>query len=301
MNKKQLQYAVELSESLNFSLVAEQLGISQPALSKQILSLEKELNVKLFDRTNVPMTLTPAGEYFIHEARKLLYQEDQLIRSMEDFKSGKRGSLVIGISPFRSLYLIPNIAKKFKEKYPGVEIVLNEAGSDQLRKDAAEGKFDFAVVNLPVDESVLDVTPIEADTLVLAVPKAMIDKITPSSADRFSQIDLKDCEALPFVVVGQSQELRQLFEKLCASSEIQPNVAVEVNGVTTAWAMTRAGVGATLLPLQFIENFDFDDSIVLFALKNTAYSRQPAIITRRGQYISEYAKYAIDLLTQKNI
>ncbi len=300
MNRKQLQYVIELSEDLNFSVVAEKLGISQPALSKQILSLEKELDVKLFDRTNIPMTLTAAGEHFITEAKKLIYREDQLLRSMEDYKSGKLGKLEIGISPFRSLYLIPNIVKQVKDKFPGVTVVLHEEGSDTLRKNATEGKYDFALVNLPVDESVLDIKLIEADTLVLAVPEKFLGNLPKSSKGDIPEIDLKDCKNLPFVVVSPLQEMRQLFDKICAEAEFAPMVSMEVVGVSTAWSMARAGVGATLLPLQFVKNFDFDASISLFTLRNCRYSRQPAIVTRRGQFISEYAKYAIELLTQKN-
>ncbi len=296
MNRKQLQYVIELSEDLNFSVVAEKLGITQPALSKQILSLEKELDVKLFDRNNIPMTLTAAGEHFVAEAKKLIYREDQLVRSMEDYKSGKLGKLEIGISPFRSLYLIPNIVKKVKDRFPGVTVVLHEEGSDQLRKNAAEGKYDFAVVNLPVDESVLDVKLIEADTLVLAVPEKLLGSLPKSSKVNIPEIDLKDCKKLTFVVVSPLQEMRQLFDKICAEAEFTPDVAMEVVGVSTAWSMARAGVGATLLPLQFVKNFDFDESISLFTLRNCQYSRQPAIVTRRGQYISEYAKFAINLL-----
>ncbi|MBQ7115521.1 MAG: LysR family transcriptional regulator [Clostridia bacterium] len=301
MNRKQLQYVIELSEELNFSAVAEKIGITQPALSKQVLSLEKELDVKLFDRNNIPMTLTPAGEHFIAEAKKLIYKEDQLLRSMEDYKSGKLGKLEIGISPFRSLYLIPYIVNKVKEKFPGVTVVLHEEGSDLLRKNASEGKYDFAVVNLPVDESVLDVKLIEADTLVLAVPEKFSENFPASSHNSIPEIELKDCKKLPFVVVSPQQEMRQLFDKMCAEVDFTPDVATEVVGVSTAWSMARAGVGATLLPLQFVENFDFDKSIALFKLKNCQQSRQPAIVTRRGQYLSEYAKYAIELLTQKNI
>lgn len=297
MNSRQLQYAIKLSDTRNFSQVAEQLNISQPALSKQILSLEQELGVRLFDRSTIPLSLTPAGEYFIQSAKELLYREDQLRRSMEDFKSGQRGNLVIGISPFRSLYLIPHIAKKVREKYPGIQIVLHEAGSDQLRKEAAEGKYDFAIVNLPVDESVLDVTPIEPDTLVLAVPKSMLDKLPPVSGSGLPQIDLADCRELPFIVVGQSQEMRRLFDKLCASADFHPNIAAEVVGVSTAWSMAHAGVGATLLPLQFAVNMSSDDALVFFTLKSSTQSRQPAVITRRGQYLSPYAEYAIRLLT----
>lgn len=296
MNRKQLQYVIELSKDLNFSVVAEKLGISQPALSKQILSLERELDVKLFDRNNNPMTLTAAGEHFVNEAKKIIYSEDQLLRSMEDYKSGKLGKLEIGISPFRSLYLIPNIVKKVKDKFPGVTVVLHEEGSDLLRKNAVEGKYDFAVVNLPVDESVLDVKLIEADTLVLAVPDKFSNNLSESLKDSIPEIDLKDCNDIPFVVVSPAQEMRQFFDKICAEADFTPSVAMEVVGVSTAWSMARAGVGATLLPFQFVKNFDFDESISLFSLRNCQYSRQPAIVTRRGQYFSEYAKYAIELL-----
>lgn len=294
MNTRQLQYAVELSKTLNFSTVAERLGISQPALSKQILHLESEIGVKLFDRSTTPLTITPAGEHFVQEAQRLLYQEDQLLRSMGDFKSGKSGSLSIGISPFRSLYLMPDIAKQLKEKFPNVRIVLHEVSSDQLRKGTAEGKFDLAIVNLPVDESILDVTPLEPDTLVLAVPKDFAARLPAQTSGK---IALEDCQNIPFVVVGANQEMRQLFEKSCAAAGFQPHIAMEVVGLSTAWAMCRSGIGATLLPLQFIRHSGCGDGVSLFALERTPYSRQPAIITRRGQYLSEYAKYAIRCLT----
>ncbi len=294
MNTKQLQYALMLYEVRNFSLVAEKLGITQPALSKQILNLENDLGVKLFDRTCSPLSVTPAGEHFFREAQKLLYREDQLLRSMQDFRSGKRGRLTIGISPFRSMYLIPETVKKVKEKYPDVEIVLHEVSSDILRKEAAEGKYDFAIVNLPVDETALDVTPIESDDLVIAVPDALC-KALPDKL----QIDFDLCKDLPFVVVSQSQEMRRLFEKSCAAAEFTPKIACEVVGISTAWAMCRAGVGATLIPRQFAEYMGVGENVRLFSLKHTVRSRQPAIITRKGQYLSEYAQYTIRLLTEQ--
>ena len=68
--------------------------------------------------------------------------------------------------------------------------------------------------------------------------------------------------------------------------------------MTTAWAMAHAGVGAALLPLQFVSSQHFDENLILFNVENNAYSRQPVIVTRRGQYLSEYASYAISLLTE---
>lgn len=296
MNTRQLKYALKLSESLNFSQVAEQLEISQPALSKQIINLENELGVKLFERNYSPMKLTAAGEYFLKEAQQLLYKEEQLLRSMEGFKNGEKGRLTIGISPFRSLYMIPRVIHKIKERYPGIQINLREAGSDILRKEVAEGKYDFAIINLPVDESILNINPLEPDVLVIAVPNKMLNliKCEDKDAEKVKELSLSECKELPYIVVGVGQEMRTLFDKLCAAANFRPDISMEVVGVTTAWAMANAGIGATILPLQFIDKERFEQNITLFKLKS-AYSRQPVIVTRRDQYISECAQYAIEL------
>lgn len=299
MNTRQIQYAVELSKTRNISQVAERLGISQPALSKQILNLEKELGVKLFDRTTTPMTLTAAGEHFIRQAQELLYQEDQLLRSLESYKTGESGKLVIGISPFRSQYLIPAVARQVKERYPGVQIVLCEAGSDQLRREAAEGKYDFAVVNLPVDGATLDVTALEPDTMVLTVPKGLAAGLPDTSVKEPACIDLKLCADLPFVTVGDQQEMRRQFETACADAGFRPGIAAEVVGLSTAFALCKAGVGATLLPLQYVRHEGVGEAVALYTLSQKVQSRQPVLVTRRGQYRTPYAQYAMELLTKQ--
>lgn len=297
MNSRQLQCAIVLAEVRNFSKASEQLNISQPALSKQIKALESDLGVQLFDRNSMPLRLSPAGEQFIEEAKELLYKEDQLKRLMESFKTGEKGRLTIGLSPFRSLYLMPNIVKKMQEKFPGVEICISDTNSEEVRKEVAEGHLDFAIVNLPVDDTILDYIPLEPDKLVLAVPNHMVELIANSSRENLSVINFKDCGNLPFVVVNESKEMGQLFERICRIEEIKPKIAMEVVGITTAWAMSRAGIGATLLPLQFINGETIDNqNVTLFTVENDTFNRQPVIITRRGQYISKYAKYAIDLL-----
>ncbi len=296
MNNKQLQYAIELSKTLNFSLAAEKLGISQPALSKQILDFEKKLGVKLFNREKNSVNLSCAGKYFLENAEKLLFQEEQLCRSLDVFKSENCGELIIGVSPFRSLYLLPTICKKIKEKFPGVRVILHEDTSEHLRNNTSDGKYDFAIVNLPVDESVLDVTPIERDKLALVVPKNMLGKIKSYEDTEIPTVSLKECEDLPFIVVGKTQEMRILFDKMCSSIDIQPTIAMEVVGLTTAWAMSRAGIGATLLPMQLINSLDACEQIQIFNIDFKTNIRQPAIINRHGQYLSKYAKYAIELL-----
>ena len=300
MNSRQLQYAVALYNTRSFSQVSEELGISQPALSKQIQSLEKELGIQIFDRNTVPFTVTVPGEAFIRHAKTLLSQENYLLRVLEEYKSGEKGRLTIGASPFRCLYLIPPIVKKLQARFPGVEVCIRDTDSERIRKELAEGNLDFAIVNLPVDDTMFDYTPIEPDTLVLAVPNSMLERLCVADKTPLSEIDFSACKDLRFVVVEQSKEMRRLFDSLCAGADFYPQIAMEVVGITTAWAMARSGIGATVLPLQFINEETLDSgSITLFAIKNNTFHRQPVIITRKGQYLSQYAKYAIDLICEK--
>lgn len=300
MNYRQLQYAVMLAQTRNYSQVAESLSITQPALSKQIINLEQDLGVKLFDRSTTPITLTPAGEHFIEAAQELLYKEDQLKRSMEGFKTGEKGRLVIGISPFRSLYLVPSVIRRLHERFPNLQVIMNETNSVQLHKEAVDGQYDLAIMNLPVDEALLDVFPLEPEKIVLAIPDSLAGQIKttpPANGSPYKVVKLEDCSDLPFIVLKKHQILRQLFDKLCITSNFRPNISTEVVGIATAWAMVRAGVGATILPLQFLQEEHFNDGITILSLTQSASTRQPVIVTRKGQPTSEYARYAIELLT----
>lgn len=298
MNEKHRHYVLALSETLNFSQAAEQLGISQPSLSKQIQQLEKELGVQLFDRKHTPLTLTPAGEYFVRKAKDMLYQEEQLRKTIRQFQSGETGRLVIGATPFRSLYLVPDLVKKLRMRYPGISVCVREISSPLLRKEAAEGKFDLAIVNLPVDTALLDTVPLEADTLVLAVHKSMTGNLPQTGDGAYATIDFSQAKDLPFVVLSPGQELRVLFEGMCNAAAIRPTIAAEVIGVATAWAMARAGVGAALLPLQFVHSPYLNDDLALYVIRNDLYSRQPVIAVRRDQPRPPYVDYAIRLLTE---
>lgn len=298
MNSKQLQYAVALSKIRSFSQVSQLMNISQPALSKQIQTLEKSLGVRLFDRNSSPVTLTPAGECFIREAEALLRRETKLLETMEQFASGARGRLTIGVSPFRNLYMMPPVIRKLKQAYPGIQVILRETNSDQLRKEAAEGEYDLAIVTLPVDESELEIIPLEPEVLALAVPRDMADGIPYTMVDGHPAVNFADCAHLPFITVATGQEMRRYFDNLCARADLVPEIALEVaGGVTTAWSMAYAGIGATLLPLRFVKEQPFDERLCLYTIKGTNFNRQPVIAIKRGRELSAFARYAIELIT----
>ena len=114
------------------------------------------------------------------------------------------------------------------------------------------------------------------------------------------EVDFSQCRELPFVVVRKNQEMRTLFEKLCATHNFHPNIAAEVVSLTTAWAMACSGVAATILPAQFVNCRKGEAELTVLDIRNAQYTRQPAIITRKGQYISAPARYAINALIEKS-
>jgi len=298
VNHRQLQYALLLSATGSFSQAAEKLGISQPAFSKQILSLEKELGIPLFRRDSTAVTLTPAGEVFIREARELVLCSDRLQRQMERFRAGEEGRLTIGISQFRGLSMMPRVIEALHAVYPQVQVDLRETTTDVLRQEAAEGKYDFAVVNLPVNECELEAIPMEPDTLVLAVPESLLPLSGHTAEDPIAR--LGKCASLPFVAPHQGQALRQVTDGLFARAGILPKITLEATYLTSVWELVKAGLGAAVLPLQLAEGKD-SHKICLFPLPDSGYSRQSAVIYRRGQYLPAYAKYAIRLITGKEI
>ncbi len=295
MNTKQLEYAVTLAQTRNFSQAAQQLNMSQPTLSKQIRALEEELGVQLFDRSSVPLTLTGAGQTFIQEVRELLHKENRLRLVMNSFKDGRRGQLVIGISPFRCSYRIPEVVRKLRDEFPGLQVILREESSTALHRGAADGDFDLAVMNLPVDEALLATRMLMPESLMLAIPKRFAKHIP----EQTETIALSDCANIPFVVLSGKQELRKMFESLCAASGFQPEIAAEVVGILSSVSLARAGVGAVLLPNSFTGELINENDLRFFKLPQDTLFRRPAVAYRKDRTLSPYARRALELLTEK--
>ena len=289
-----MQYAVILSETRSFSQAAEKLNISQPAFSKQIIALEKELGIKLFERTSPKLSVTPAGEFFVQKAAELLFEEDVLKKTIEKYKAGECGKLVIGVAPFRSLYMMPKVVSALKIRFPELQVKLVELGIPLLHKGILEGELDFAIMNLPVEDPELETIPLEKEELVLAVPDSLLKTADFNREDKI--VSLKKCKQLPFATVGEGQEMRKMFDKLCAEAGFKPQIYVELTAVTSVREMVREGVAAAVLPKQFILQDSKKYDISIFEIENNDVMRQPAVVMRRGQFVSEYARFAIDCL-----
>jgi LysR family transcriptional regulator, hydrogen peroxide-inducible genes activator len=137
MEMQQLRYVVAVARTGNFSRAAEQCHVSQPSLSQQIQKLEDELGERLFDRMKREAKLTSHGEMFLRRAVKILEEVDAAKREANDARALLRGVMTLGVLPTIAPYLLPGVMSEFTEKFPGVEVVVQEATTARLLKHGA--------------------------------------------------------------------------------------------------------------------------------------------------------------------
>ncbi len=160
MNLSQLEYFRELYVSGSFSLAAEKLGITQPALSLQIQKLEDELDFKLIDRAKRPLQLTAEGTVFYQKTIEILQQVDQLKDVVHELGEEIKGTLKIGIIPTLAPYLVPLFLNNLSEFYPELHIDVREKKTEDIIADMKMSVLDCGIISTPIAEHNLTVWPL---------------------------------------------------------------------------------------------------------------------------------------------
>lgn len=136
-------YAVYLNKS--FSKAAEELYISQPALSAAIKKVEEKIGLPIFDRSSNPVQLTPVGEYYIECIEKIMEIEKDMKTYFISFQNNNRKTINVGGASFFCAYTLPTIVQEFKKEYPDYTVNLMEANADDLVKCLRSGVMDIII------------------------------------------------------------------------------------------------------------------------------------------------------------
>lgn len=170
MDFKELQYVLAIAKNNSISKAAKELYISQPSLSKYLQNLEKNLDLKLFERMGNNFILTYAGERYIKCAKDILRIKKNLDDEFFDILSHKKGRLNIACSIVRSPYIIPETVPKFKKLYPNVDInFLEETESNNLDKLVINGEADLAIFNYSKSNPMLGCELLKDEEITLVV------------------------------------------------------------------------------------------------------------------------------------
>ena len=158
------------SETLSFSETAKQLHMSQPSVSHQIKTLEQELGVTLFERGGAGLRLTEAGRILLPWARRLLHDTKNIQEMMSSLEQQVVGDLHIACSTTAGKYILPQLAARFRQRFPGIQVSIPACASEQVTLNLLEGKAHLGVVSREVDDSEIETQEFFHDRISLIVP-----------------------------------------------------------------------------------------------------------------------------------
>ena len=241
MEMHQLRYMVAVARTKNFSRAAEQCHVSQPSLSQQIQKLESELGGRLFERTKREARLTPAGDVFLHRALRILDEVGAAKREATDASSLLRGVITLGVLPTIAPYLLPEVVKRFSNKFPGVEIIIHEDTTARLLKLVLAYELDFVLASHPVHNERLEIRDLFTEELKLALPPThgLVRKRTVSAGD---------LENEKFIVMQEGHCLGDQVLRFCDGRDVKPKISFRSAQLETIQSLVRAGLGISLVP-----------------------------------------------------
>ncbi|WP_424188787.1 LysR family transcriptional regulator [Actinokineospora sp. G85] len=241
MTLQQLVYFLAVAETRHFTRAAERARVAQPSLSKQIHGLESELGAPLFTRTRGNIALTPAGEALLPVAKRILSDVDTARQEVAELVGLRRGRVRLGATPSLCVGVLADALRMFHDRYPGIELVVEEGGSRDLTAALLGGDLNLALVIVPPQgvDPALTSTPVLGEHLVIA---SSPDLDLPES---FPLAVLRD---YPMVMFRRGYDLRETTLQACRAAGFEPRFAVEGGEMDAVLRFVEAGLGVALVP-----------------------------------------------------
>ncbi|MEY9215390.1 LysR family transcriptional regulator [Thermobifida halotolerans] len=250
MQFQQLAYFVAVAETRHFTRAAEISRVAQPSLSKQIRALEEELGAPLFIRARGNITLTPAGEALLPLAQRMLADLETARREVQELAGMRRGRVRLGATPSLCAGLLADALARFHDRFPGIELHVEEGGSRDLIRALGRGELDLALIILPLHSSDPEFVtlPILRESLVVVSSKAR-----PSPTDRAS-MRITDLRDRPLVMFRRGYDVREATLNACRAAGFEPRLAVEGGEMDAVLRFVEAGLGVAVVPSMVLRN-----------------------------------------------
>ena len=247
MELRQVRYFVAVAEALSFTRGAEKLHLAQPSLTRQIKDLEEEIGVRLLDRTKRQVKLTPEGQSFLVDAKRVLELSEEIVESVRHFSHDELAPLNIGYVANLFYDLLPITLASFQRSFPTVPINLFDMTCGDQFRALKDGKIDLGFVGLhePIEERGLQFRPIGSYETVAAVAKN-------NPLARKSVINLKELKPLFFIGMSEASYpgYRRWLTRTCRKVGFSPKVLQDADIERTLIQSVAAGLGVALLPDQ---------------------------------------------------
>ena len=227
-----LAYLREVARQGSLTRAAEVLHVSQPALSQALGELERRLGIVLFERAGRQRRLTAAGQEIVGFAEQVLAQAAALQRRLDAQRSGEGGSLRVGMIDAASLYVLPDVVRRYREAYPGVDLRVAVATSGELTRRLRSFELDLAFVVGPVEEPDLRSSAVQREPLHVYAPPD----------------DAGDGQTAHWVLYPEGSRTRRIIDEAFARVGLRPAVTLESGNPAVLRQMVAMGLGWSVLP-----------------------------------------------------
>lgn len=237
-----------VADNASFSLAAEKLFITQPAVSKRIAALEQELGTHLFDRIGRQIILTEAGRALEPHARLILEEVEDTRRALSNLSGRIAGRLSLGTSHHIGLHRLPPLLRELRRRYPELQLDIRFLDSETACRAVEHGELELAIVTLPLRPApALQTTPLWDD------PLSVVCGTEHPLAD-YTQAGLATLAQHPAILPGPETFTRQIVESAFKPLGIRLNVELSTNFLETIKMLTAVGLGWSVLPTSMLDN-----------------------------------------------
>lgn len=243
METAHLKAFLRIGETGSISRAAESLGVAQPTLSQQLLRLEDEVGIRLFDRTARGVTLTEAGRIFLERARQILHVTDQAIADTRGLRDEARGQVVFAMPPSVAWLIGAKLLQELARSAPLVHVRVVEAFTGSIRGWIEAEKIDLGILYEMGAVRHLTTQSLASEELVVVGPRGRFD-----DSLRPQEIELRDLSDATWIAPGRQHGLRQLIDAEASRLSLNLHVEQEVDSLPTTIELVATGAGLAVLP-----------------------------------------------------
>lgn len=289
MEIQQLQYFKTLAKMQHMTRAAETLMISQPALSKSISNIEKELGVPLFNREGRSISLNRFGEHFLKSVNVMLAEFEKVSNEFQDITKPGHGIVSFGFIHTLGMEIVPELMASSQKKYPNMHVTLTQATSSNLLARLEEGAIDLCL-SQKIESKVIEVETIELwqEELFVIVPS------THPLAKK-DAINLEEIKDEQFISIKSGNSLRQLVDSFFAEIDVDHKTTFAGEEMHTIAGFVGAGLGVSLIPdIKGLNQYNVKKLRVI----SPKCVRSVGVSWAKNRYLSpsasEFKKYLVD-------
>jgi len=249
MSDRRLQVFYTVARLLSFTKAAEELHMTQPAVTFQVRQLEEQFNTRLFDRTHNRISLTAAGSKVYESAEKIFSIYAEMDNSVRELTGDISGVLILGASTTIAEYMLPVLLGDFKAEHPDVAVRLKVANTDGIVSQVENNAIDLGVVEAPVTNKNLVVEECRTDELVVIVPPG-------HELENEPVVPLNRIADYPFICREEGSGTREVMLESMNKANMNPtdlNIGMELGSLEAIKGAVEAGMGISIISSATIQ------------------------------------------------